>query len=486
MSNSRVPSQEPPIYAEDQDSDRAPEGDRPKHLSIGSGVQRWLGEDRFKAVNDDPNPHQTIIDSRRTLLTGRGMIPAYHDAQRLTIMASGKDPDDGLEGNHILSRSLQQNGTIMTSSPKSNSMSPEEETLRRIGQIDGSADLGKHESGEYGVPLLVEDVRQSVGSVVMPRRELNLLADSNPPEYSDGVIEQMILDEVRELLSHNSLEDERKAMSLLSDSGLIAAKRWEGIYQSQETDMASTKRHKFANKTPESHNALAERVVEMANLKSGSLMLELGPGYGNDLIYVAQRTDAMLIGIDSSAYAVEQIMQNVDAVQTKGGRSRRKGAEILNRRIDGQISLSVADFLEQLKVMQRAKQGARFDAISSHSTIHYNPPNILREEIFPLIASRLKDDGLFFMIMKLASSASAQSENQTRLVTDPGNPVSYFNPSIDTIDRMFRVYPSTQENVLTLTEPSFETVSSRMVYLNDYEEEGKIECAVEFIGRPKR
>lgn len=282
---------------------------------------------------------------------------------------------------------------------------------------------------------------------------------SRQEDIREAQLQYEVLWKMSEFLRENTLESHKEALRVLKESGLLANQRWNEIH--------TAKSHRFSKASDNRVNSFADLALRQVPLDNDSVILELGTGAANDAKHLARRSNAHLIGVDISEDTVKEGVENIE----------RAGNGVRER-----INLIVGNFFDILDT----SRGAGVSMVYSHSTLHYAPPLILREKTFPLIADVLRSNqegakwGKLCMAMKTAASASAQASSQIKLL--PGNP---YNPSVDTKDKLFRVYPETKKDVLALLEPSFNIEYARLVPVRNYDRKGDTEIFCYVIASPK-
>lgn len=292
------------------------------------------------------------------------------------------------------------------------------------------------------------------------RKEIQSLLTTSPPEYREEAIPDDLLKQMGSLLRENTLEAHEKAHKLLKDSALVAVQRWQSIHSNGASG------HNFSTVSAKLVNAFAKKVLRIIKSDEPELMLELGTGFGNDAMFFARNSTTHVVGIESSLAAMQAALKYV---------GKRKWGDRLN--------IACSDFI---KVLETAI-GADLDMVYSHSTLHYSPSLVLREKIFPLIASVLRKKtvdtkpGKFCLAMKTAASASAKSPNQRKLLEDDP-----YNSSVDLHDKVFRIYPESKEALIALLEPSFDIEQAEEVPFHGYDRTGDTEIFCYIIATPKK
>ena len=373
------------------------------------------------------------------------------------------------------------------------------------------------EAGEHAVFTSIE-------ATTRPDQPHHFRHSSDLPE---SVLEAK-LQKVGRLLQENTLEAHEEAFKLLRDCQVTATQRYEDIH----TNLNPEEKHRFSEVSPGLVNPFARTVLETLDLNDRSLIYVLGSGYGNDDLYFARNSRAHVAGVDNSKTAItsargyqdvmdkecdlEWIEDSLRGIAGKHEQSYDKTHKILldmaaentciAKRVRARRSIGPMEYrkkvAEAVGFMNSSKDRIQFDhddyvhvldssrgmgidLIYSHSTLHYFPPLVLKERIFPMIAKALKKGdgtvvGKFCLAMKLTSSASALSVNQIKLA--PGHP---YDPSYDKVDELFRIYLASEEEMLALAEPTFDVASINVVPHHNYDKTGNTEILCQAILIPK-
>jgi len=275
-----------------------------------------------------------------------------------------------------------------------------------------------------------------------------------PLEKVVEIIDQITMAEIGALLAENTLQSHKEVKRLLHKNQFLSIQQYDEIWEKGE--------HAFMKRDIDLHSPLAELVVEYGNLGPNSLSYEMGSGPGIDAIYIARKTNTSIFGVDGSKNANDAAQKNIEQAQIEHG--------------ELQIVLAEEDYMKQLEYMP-----IQFDVIMSNSSLHYDPPKVVQEEKFPLIASKMTDDGIFFLGMKLASSDSAKQEKHIRLMEDDA-----YNSSLDRVDGIYRFYPENIEDVVALAEPTFNIIHSEVRILTGYEKVGIDEAFALLVCKKKK
>lgn len=284
-----------------------------------------------------------------------------------------------------------------------------------------------------------------------------------PPSAERAKLTPELIRGVRSFLREHTLNSHRQAERLIAESRFDAADRWEDLHTRREGA------HHFSMFDPALANDFARTVTEWVPDERSTRILELGTGYGNDLALMARALKkAEFVGVDNSPTAIREAKNNL----------RKLG--LIER-----VRLVCGDYREELDRLRGSGQ----TMVYAHSTLHYHPALVLRDEIFPRIAAVLNSKGpkeqrgKLFLGMKTAVSASARASDKVRLL---GNDMYHHN--FDTRDGVFRIYPDRMKDVLRLLYSDFEIDDAYLRKLEGYDHSGDVEefCYVVGTTRPLR
>lgn len=261
----------------------------------------------------------------------------------------------------------------------------------------------------------------------------------SPICFGEIELEQSTIKDMRRLFASHTLDDHKKLLNILYEIGLTSDRKYNDIHDSGE--------HLFSQESLPP-TAFAKFLSDYDIVTGSSKILELGHGYGRDLIHYA-RLGANATGIDSSSVACSNALKSVAAAKYNSL------VDIVNR--------SYIDFL------QNPPDDFCVTNVCASSSLHYFPPEVLRNLIFPKIREILSDQGLFALSMKMPSSSSASEDRHIRLSADG------YNPSLDRQDGIFRIYPN-KDLILELVKSSgFEVILTKEDAVYGYDIEGDIE-----------
>lgn len=263
----------------------------------------------------------------------------------------------------------------------------------------------------------------------------------------------LLLSEMSRRYQEGTLEAHEAITNVLRRASFTAAQVYEEIHARGELELSN-----FENAEP---NKFIQRLVKSRRIRQRSIILELGPGGGEDARFLAKNVrNTHVIGVDIADNAVNR------ANRISESRNQRS-----------HVNMAQGDFLYILEKLQ----GQPINGIYSHSTLHYSPGMVLEEKIFPMIGDVLRQkNGSFFLAMKIGKSESAHSPLQVELI--PGHPD---NPKIDfRSGGVFRIYPETQEDVHRLLKKSgLVIMESQVVPIVGYDRPNKTEYFVQLIAR---
>jgi len=293
------------------------------------------------------------------------------------------------------------------------------------GESSDSEKRGTHESGEMRTTTLesghqelsrvelIESVRNRCGETegaesceVVGHIEDQLVKVYDSTEGKRYIasaedLEKKILfmSEMSNLYAQDTLEAHQQIVKRIHEENCAADQVYDEIHRSGELELSD-----FENVQP---SAFVKRLVEEGHIKDGQLILELGPGGGADLCYIAEKLkETRCGGIDISELAVKGARKN----------AMRKG-------LQDRVGFTHGNFLDVLANCD----GQPIGGVLTVSTSQYQPGQVLEHEQFPIMGRILsREGGKLCIAIKDESSDSAHSPYQIELA--PGHPD---NPKMD-------------------------------------------------------
>lgn len=264
------------------------------------------------------------------------------------------------------------------------------------------------------------------------RAGLEMLDTLPSPEYMEGGdLTPDLLRKMRRLIQTNTFESHTEASALLASSRFYAVNRWQDLHTREEEG------HNFSSFDPALANPFAKEVFQWVPDEEGSRALEIGAGYGNDLVVMAdQLRNTEFIGVDSSEAAIDEARLQL----------RQLG-------LDQRVQLVCGDYIHALESLK----GQNLSMVYAHSALHYHPAKVLKHKIFPMIADVLRPTnpdqtpGKLLLGMKTAASASAQAPSHIQLL---GN--DKYHHCFDLQDSVFRMYLRRLKDALRLLHNHFD------------------------------
>lgn len=284
-----------------------------------------------------------------------------------------------------------------------------------------------------------------------------------PPDLLERLIE------VSREYQKYTLEGHLAAMKLMDEVGILAMQRWSEIHENRG--------HNLSERNPGRVNhLLVSKLLKALESTPCPRIAFLGSGFCNDEFFImSKRPDAHIDCVDSS------IMPLYGAESEANDKGLQDQMRFFAENYYGFLVDPPKD------MFNGELSDTGYDAIVSHSTLHYSTPIVLRYVTFRLIADALRkptpdrDPGKLYLAMKTSKSASAHPSRHYSL--DPRDVL--FNPSVDKKELYYRDFLANKMAADYLLYPTFNMLDYKVAPHPDYDKSGELEYFANIVAEPK-
>lgn len=263
------------------------------------------------------------------------------------------------------------------------------------------------------------------------------------------------------LLKQDEFKPQAKGLELMARCNLAASSRYNEVYREGEKG--------FASKPLLDPHESALDFVTLAKIGPGSRVLDIGCGMGSESFAFAL-TGAEVFSLDNSMVAIsrfrERLNESLDLSPNLTGKAQGNLC-LLHENFSQIVSPDEAIRRRQIEFYKQLK----LTHIYSNSSLHYYTKEVLEKCLEGIYEILREQNGYFGLAMKTIHSESASRKRHIRLKGREGLFLSF-----DLNDRVIRVYPANEEQIVGITKGAgLKVVKSYTKQIPDYDRESEIE-----------